>query len=351
MTAAGDTPLARALMIEELIGIGKYDTAGAHLGEALTAWPDAPDLLATGAYLDLKRGHYPGAMWYADNALRFDPANSQAQRIRISVLLRSWNKGPAMAAAQHLVQTHPNQASSHYMMAVVLYTRRHKRAALAAVDEALRIAPDDSSYRNLRGQIIGMRSWKGKALKEFRLALRTDPDNAHAMENVGKAQSSRWRLSSALRAYLDLAAMDVRRADDVRAGVSEVFNRAVKVMTPVNFLALVILGASAAIATRYGNHQLPIPARVIAALLALAVVALPVWLVLTVPRRSARALWSSLRRSKLISFCVLLGMAIGLCLVVVALIGSRAFTESALSLVALPVMLLVALRLVADFVG
>lgn len=143
-------------MIEELIGIRQYDTARIQLAEALTTWPDEPDLLSTGAYLDLQLGHYAGAMWYADNALRFDPGNGQAQRIRISVLLRGWNKMPAMAAAQHLVRTHPNRASSHYMMAVVLYARRHKRAALAAIDEALRIDPDDSSYRNLRGQIVGM---------------------------------------------------------------------------------------------------------------------------------------------------------------------------------------------------
>lgn len=351
MTSAGDTPLARALMIEELIGIRKYDTARTNLAEALTVWPDAADLLATGAYLDLRTGHYPGAMWYADNALRFDPGNSQAQRIRISVLVRGWNKSAAMAAAQHLVHTHPNHASSHYMMAVVLYARKRKREALAAIDEALRIAPDDSSYRNLRGQIIGMRSWKGKALKEFRSALRTDPDNTHAMENVGRAQTRRWRLSSALRAYLDLGAMDIRRAEDVRTGVSEVFNRVVSVMNPVNFVALVVLGASAAVASRYGNHQLPIPARVIAASLAAAVISLPIWLVLTVPRRSGRALWASLRRSKLISFCVGLGIAIALCLIIVALIGSQAAAESVLPIIALPVMIVFALRLVADFVG
>ncbi|MGX9213237.1 tetratricopeptide repeat protein [Mycobacteroides abscessus] len=351
MTSADDTPLARALMIEELIGIRQYDTARIQLAEALTTWPDEPDLLSTGAYLDLQLGHYAGAMWYADNALRFDPGNGQAQRIRISVLLRGWNKMPAMAAAQHLVRTHPNRASSHYMMAVVLYARRHKRAALAAIDEALRIDPDDSSYRNLRGQIVGMRSWKGKALKEFRTALRIDPGNASAMENVGKAQSRRWRLSSALRAYLDLGAMDIRRADDVRAGVSEVFNRVVSVMMPVNFLALVILGASAGVATRYGNHQLPIPAQVIAALLAIGVIALPVWMVLTVPQRSANALWASLRRSKLISLCVVLGMAIALSLLVVAVIGSRTAAEAALPLIALPVLIVFALRLVADFVG
>lgn len=351
MTSAGDTPLARSLMIEELIGIRQYDTARAHLADALTRWPDTPDLLATGAYLDLQVGHHAGAMWYADNALRFDPSNGQAQRIRIWVLLRGWNKTPAMAAAQHLVRMHPNRASSHYMMAVVLYARRHKRAALAAIDEALRIDPDDSSYRNLRGQIIGMRRWKGKALKEFRSALRIDPSNASAMENVGRAQSRRWRLGSALRAYLDLGAMDIRRADDVRAGVSEVFNRVVSVMTPVNFLALVILGASAAVATRYGNQQLPLPARMIAALLAVAVIALPVWMVLSVPRHSARALWASLRRSKLISFCVGAAMAIALCLLIVALIGSRAAAEAALPFIALPVMIVFALRLVADFVG
>ncbi|MEU9806928.1 tetratricopeptide repeat protein [Mycobacterium sp. NPDC050853] len=351
MTSAGDTPLARALMIEELIGVRKYDTARRLLAEALTIWPDDSDLLATGAYLDLKVGHYPGAMWYADNALRTDPGNGQAQRIRISVLVRGWNKTPAIEAAWRLVQTHPNQASSHYMLAVALYAARRKNAALGAIDEALRIAPDDSSYRNLRGQIIGMRSWKGKALKEFRLALRADPDNAHAMENVGMAQSRRWRLSSSLRAYLDLAGMDIRRADDVRAGVSEVFNRLVSVMNPLNFLALVVLGASAAVATRYGNQQLPIPARVIGGLLAAAVIALPVWLVLTVPRRSGRALSASLRRSKLIGFCVVLSGASALCLMVVVLVGSVAIAESALSFVALPVMIVFALRLVASASG
>ncbi|MUM19708.1 hypothetical protein FZI91_21770 [Mycobacterium sp. CBMA271] len=343
--------MSRALLIEELIGVRKYDAARTNLAAALTRWPDSPELLATGAYLDLQVEHYPGARWYAENALRLDPGNSQAQRVRILVLVRSWNKTPAIDAARHLVQMHPYRASSHYMLALVLYAAHRKNAALAAIDEALRIAPEDSSYLNLRGQIVGMRRWKGKALKDFRSALRANPDNAYAMENVGKAQSRRWRLSSALRAYLDLGAMDIRRAEDVRAGVSEVFNRAVTAMNPVNFLALVVLGASAAVAGRYGNHQLPIPARAIGALLAVAVITLPVWLVLTVPRRSERALWAALRRSKLISFCVALCMACAVGLIIVAIIGSAAVAENFLGLVALPVMIVFVLRLVADFVG
>ncbi|CPW47949.1 Hypothetical conserved TPR domain protein [Mycobacteroides abscessus] len=69
------------------------------------------------------------------------------------------------------------------------------------------------------------------------------------------------------------------------------------------------------------------------------------------PQRSANALWASLRRSKLISLCVVLGMAIALSLLVVAVIGSRAAAEAALPLIALPVLIVFALRLVADFVG
>ncbi|SIL17198.1 Hypothetical conserved TPR domain protein [Mycobacteroides abscessus subsp. abscessus] len=44
-------------------------------------------------------------------------------------------------------------------------------------------------------------------------------------------------------------------------------------------------------------------------------------------------------------------MAIALSLLVVAVIGSRAAAEAALPLIALPVLIVFALRLVADFVG
>ncbi|MRH85920.1 tetratricopeptide repeat protein [Nocardia sp. SYP-A9097] len=179
-----------------LASLGRLDSAREMLGEVLAGDPEDVVALADMANVVLRIKEYPRAVEYSAAALRGDPENTFAWRVRALAELgmaRDAELGPeaarehrgrAVAAAEQAVKIDPGNTDN---LRILASTKRDKdpRGALQTLETALARDPDDVSVHLLRGFIL-RRNLEGQNNTEqaevaFREALRLDPANAEAL--------------------------------------------------------------------------------------------------------------------------------------------------------------------------
>ncbi|MFF2553242.1 tetratricopeptide repeat protein [Nocardia sp. NPDC058058] len=240
-----DSRIERARVLASL---GRLEAARETLGEVLAGEPEDVVALADMANVVLRLRDYSRAVEYSALALRGDPENTFAWRVRALGELgmaRDVELGPeavaehrerARVAAEQAVRIMPENTDN---LRILASTKRDRdpAAALATLDTALEIDPDDVSVHLLRGFIL-RRNMKGRneqAEAAFREALRLDPENAEALYELalvdidggerarGAEQLRRVALldpeyGSAVRDHLEwLAAEDDRLVQAARA--------------------------------------------------------------------------------------------------------------------------------------
>lgn len=245
MTASSASPHAHRYSIDMLIDAGSLDRARTQLTSALATWPDDAELLATGARLDLRAGHLPGALWYANSALRRNPTNTQALRIRSLIQAADGFCYDAQIDALAAIRIEPHQAANHYVLAYAYNEEGRKKDALASINEALRLAPENVAYLNFRGSLKSRAIGSQDALEDFAAALRINPQDGPTLQNIGQTQSRQWQLTRSLRTYLDAAAHDVHSAKRSRVGIAATMRRIAIFMSSLNLAALAIIGFNA----------------------------------------------------------------------------------------------------------
>ncbi|WP_067569372.1 tetratricopeptide repeat protein [Nocardia acidivorans] len=250
-----------------LASLGRLEAARETLGEVLAGEPEDVVALADMANVVLRLRDYGRAVEYSAAALRGDPENTFAWRVRALGELgmaRDAELGPevvaehrarARVAAERAVKIAPEDTDN---LRILASTTRDQdpAAALATLDTALEIDPDDVSVHLLRGFIL-RRNMKGRteqAAAEFREALRLDPENAEALyelalidieggdRETGSAQLRRVALldpgyGTAVRDHLDwLAAEDDRLAQAARTAETQRLARNFRTAQPQQFV-------------------------------------------------------------------------------------------------------------------
>lgn len=130
--------------IQFLIERKKYDEAQLSLAEALTSYPDSPDLHALQAQIFFNQEKYKKALESINTAVGMSPENDFL----------------------------------HFWKARILAELNRDKKALECMDEALRLDPQDADYYGFKALLLSNRERRKEAVEVARQGLEKDPDNS-----------------------------------------------------------------------------------------------------------------------------------------------------------------------------
>ncbi|SKT85456.1 Hypothetical conserved TPR domain protein [Mycobacteroides abscessus subsp. massiliense] len=345
MTTSSASPHAHRYSIDMLIDAGSLDRARTQLTSALATWPDDAELLATGARLDLRAGHLPGALWYANSALRRNPTNTQALRIRSLIQAADGFCYDAQIDALAAIRIEPHQAANHYVLAYAYNEEGRKKDALASINEALRLAPENVAYLNFRGSLKTRAIGNQDALEDFAAALQINPQDGPTLQNIGQTQSRQWQLTRSLRTYLDAAAHDVHSAKRSRIGIAATMRRIAIFMSSLNLAALAIIGFNAHRGAPPDPGSIALLARLCALVLIATAIVTPLSVISALPYQYRQRLWRQARYWGATSLCIIASAVISLTIAITALTGNAVTAQDTLTYTGAPALVILMLAL------
>ncbi|OBK44363.1 tetratricopeptide repeat protein [Mycobacterium sp. 1081908.1] len=276
-----DQPDQAVRLAEAYFDSKNYERARDVLRQSLARHPNDPSLLAHHARAEYMLDNYPGAAWSAYAALSAAPQDEMSMRI-YALALDGLGRGyEALWMAWRTVVAHPNDHLPHRLYARMLHKALHHSAALLEVDEALRLDPASVDALILRGSILHDLRRMGESDAAYQQALTLDPGNAEALNNLAVNRLRRGGFQHALRGFLGAAGIDPTLGDLARRNIGVVLRKVLRLVT----IAATILGFLVALAAGLYSEGHPTTViRVLAGLVAAALVAVLVRLGRAIPR-------------------------------------------------------------------
>lgn len=298
-----------------------YRQAADVLRSALATDPHDGTLLANYARACLGLRDYGEAVTAAHAALAVAPDNEHAMRLYTLALHGQGRLPDALSMAWRTVSKHPQAHLAQYTYASLLHESGHDEQALAVINEALRLHPAAPDALVLRGDIYRTLWGASAAETEYLEALRLQPNHASAMHNLAVSRLRWGKLNEAVHGLLAAGRLDPALVPMSRQNIGMALIRVLRMATAaVVFLAVALIVVMAA---HQESHSTVMP-RALAAVLALGLAAVVVWVGRTVP---GSMLLAVLRDRLLLAarlVFVVLAVLIGL---VTAAVGSTPLTD------------------------
>lgn len=287
MTSVDDAVSSARRYIE----VRNYGRAEDVLRAALTQDPESTALLIELGRAQVGQGNHAEAARSAYAALAGAPEDWFAMQIYAQALDGLGRRQEAAWMAWRAVTIWPHGAVTHYEYARLLEKAGQSLAALAPVEEALRIDPNDADAHSLRGSILDSLGRRREAGTSYREALRLKPEHATAVHNLAITELNSGKVSSALGGLLGAARLDPHLGDLARRNVGVVLR---KVLRWATWVALVVAFASAAVVAQHDEGTSSATPRVVAGVGTAVLLAILVWLLRAVPRRT----WTSVLETR-----------------------------------------------------
>jgi tetratricopeptide (TPR) repeat protein len=277
------------IAVEEVLGRARlysaarqFDKAAEVLGSALQSHPDEPTLLVAMSRVRLHLDDPVAAASSAHNALTLAPEHTDAMRVYAAALERLGRRDDAMSVAYRAVCTDPQNHLTHFTYASVLLNAGYAPQALTAAAEAVRLQPGDAENHFLAGRVLAKLNRLHESSAAYEETLRLDPQHADAAHNIAVNRLNCGHWSRALQGLLGAARMDPALGDHVRRNFGVALIRPLRWTTP----AAVVLCLAAVVCTARPEDVVP---RVVAAVGAILVSALLVWITRLVPASARRS--------------------------------------------------------------
>jgi tetratricopeptide (TPR) repeat protein len=265
---------------------GNYQRATEVLQSALAEDPSNAGLLTQYARARLGLKDHWGAASAAHSALAAEPNNEHAMRLYALALQGQHRLPEALWVAWKTVTEHPDVHLAHYTYASMLRESGRLRDALFMIDEALRLNPASADALVLRGDIHRAFGASSAAEADYHEALRLEPDHAAAVHNLAVNRLRLGKTTKAVHGFLGAGRLDPALGQLARKNIGVALIRVLRLATAsVVFLAVALI---VVMALHQGAQSTVVP-RVFAGALTLALAAVIVWVVRSVPRPTLRA--------------------------------------------------------------
>jgi Flp pilus assembly protein TadD len=194
--------LLRAQALHE---VGRLKESLALLHRVAALWPESNDVNVDIAEIYVDLGDCPQALVYTSKALRLEPEDGEAFRIRARALLRQNNLSDALDAARLAVRYQPDSPAPYATLSESLLRQGKHREAEEIAIRLLELFPGELSGHMMMGCVAGAQRRWAEAESHSRAVLQIDPTNWMGLNNLGVSLSAQGKKDEALEVFLQLA--------------------------------------------------------------------------------------------------------------------------------------------------
>ncbi len=191
------------------------------------------------------------ALWSTEQALRLDPENEWAFRLRAIALLTFQRFAEAQRAAEDAIRLAPLSYLGYVSLANVhANTPGRTLGALAPAAKALELAPAEAETHFIHGLALARAGRRRAAKRAYRDALALDPEHSRARNNLGVLALAAGRTTHATDHFASALQSDPRS----KVGVKNLTTAYVVLLARLNLILmltffLVLAGVSSDAAT------------------------------------------------------------------------------------------------------
>ncbi len=166
--------------------------------EVLHRDPRDYDALVARAQILIVQDDLTGALAGATEAIRVDPKQDWAYRVRSSVWERKGEYDLALADANEAIHVEPQKALPYLKRGAVYKMKGEYDKALVDLNESLRLDPTNAQTFEQRGFVFNLKKEFDKAIADFTSAIRIDKKSSVAYAGRGYARSKTQDFRGAL---------------------------------------------------------------------------------------------------------------------------------------------------------
>jgi len=186
---------------------GDRDRATEALGRAIELTDDQPALKSQALLLRAGVAEDPEKKQAdLDEAIRVDPKNVNALRVRAALLVDRKKREAALADLDKALELDPGHAPTHLERAALLIDLERYDEALTSVDRACKLAPKSAAPLLRRGHVLGLQEKFDEALDALNQAYLLEPDNlgvlllrASVLQELGQTEKALADVDQALK--------------------------------------------------------------------------------------------------------------------------------------------------------
>lgn len=176
---------------------GKYAEAAIEFRGAIKYDPNSADAHYRLAITETKLGDWSYALRELERTVDLQPANVQAQLDLGNLVLAGHDLERAGQIAFALIQSDPNNASAHSLLANVNEARSRHEDAANEMDKAIALQPKNPAFYVTRGLFQSNVENLDGAEKSFREAIDLDPNQADAILDLARIYQQQGRSADA----------------------------------------------------------------------------------------------------------------------------------------------------------
>lgn len=181
--------------------VRRYDDALRLLHQALSFEPENARALCYVAHVWLNKEEPRTALPFAERAVKAEPENEWAHRLRSSALRKCGRKKESLKAAEEAIRLAPQEPNAWHEIALAQLECRRRKEARQSAEKMRDITPSSHDAHGLLAY-IALEEGKYKEAEDHSLeALRLEPNSHWAMNNLGYALLKQGRNKEAIEHF------------------------------------------------------------------------------------------------------------------------------------------------------
>ena len=183
------------LYISQILYEGKLSEAEKMCRDFLKKDPQNTEAMSILSEIASKLGYLEDAEFLLENAVNFEPNNSELRKKYLIILRKKQKFSKAMIQAEYLCKTFPKNLSYKAQMAIEIMQNGDYEKAIEIFDSILKKAPNDPNTLTSKGHALKTFGNNIDAIESYKLAHKAKPDHGEAYFSLANLKTYSFKTS------------------------------------------------------------------------------------------------------------------------------------------------------------
>ena len=183
------------LYINQILYEGKLSEAEKMCRDFLKKDPKNTEAMSILSEIASKLGYLEDAEFLLENAVNFEPNNSELRKKYLIILRKRQKFSKAMIQAEYLCKTFPKNLSFKAQMAIEIMQNGDYEKAIEIFDSILKKAPNDPNTLTSKGHALKTFGNNIDAIESYKLAHKAKPDHGEAYFSLANLKTYSFKTS------------------------------------------------------------------------------------------------------------------------------------------------------------